>query len=475
MYRKRILTILILCIVLPMLLGACTGNSDYIIQITPAGETRITLEYGASFEDPGAEGVLINTSKQTQEPVGVTVSGEVDTQTVGVYMLCYKAQYRDYVGTAYRRVTVVDTQAPTITLTADPDRYTLPNETYVEEGYAAVDDYDGDLTNRVQRVETRENITYTVKDSSGNITSVIRPIVYNDPIAPELTLKGDNFMVITAGDDYKEPGYSATDNCDGDITGKVSVSGSVNTFRPGIYKLTYTVSDSYQNTINVTRSVFVKERTVNKVNNPVNADKVIYLTFDDGPGAHTERLLDILKKYNAKVTFFVVNTRYISTIKRAAQEGHAIGIHSATHNYKAIYASEEAYFNDLEKMRGIIKDYTGIDTNLLRFPGGSSNTVSSFNRGIMTRLTRLVEEMGYSYFDWNVTSGDAGETRSASGVYRNVISRIGNRKAAVVLMHDIKSFTVDAIEQIIVWGLENGYTFLPLNEGSPTCHHGINN
>lgn len=475
MYRKTIVTILILCVIVSMLLGACAGVDSYIIQITPAGETRITLEYGESFEDPGAEGLLINTAKQTQEPVEITVSGTVDTQKVGVYTLCYRAQYRDYIGTAYRRVTVVDTQAPAITLTADPERYTLPNETYVEEGYTAVDGYDGDLTDRVQRVETKESITYTVKDSSGNITSVVRPIVYNDPIAPELTLKGDSFMVITAGEDYKEPGYAATDNCDGDITGKVSVSGSVNTFRPGTYKLTYTVSDSYQNTVSLSRSVFVKEREVNKVNNPVNAEKVIYLTFDDGPGAHTERLLDILKKYNAKATFFVVNTGYISTIKRAAQEGHAIGIHSASHNYKAIYASEEAYFNDLEKMRSIIKDYTGIDTKLLRFPGGSSNTVSSFNRGIMTRLTKLVEEMGYSYFDWNVTSGDAGETRYASGVYRNVISGVGNKKRAVVLLHDIKSFTVDAIEQIIVWGLDNGYTFLPLDQGSPTCHHGINN
>ena len=475
MRAKKILTILLVCVMVSVMLDACVDGGDYIIQITPIGERQITLEYGAEFQDPGAEGVLINVSTQEETSIEVTVSGEVDTNTVGSYMLCYKAHYKNHVGTAYRRVTVVDTQLPTITLTADPEYYTLPNEAYVEEGYTASDGYDGDLTQQVKRVETKETVTYTVKDSSGNITSIVRQIVYNDPIPPEITLSGNDYMVISVGDDYIEPGYAATDNCDGDITGQVSCSGSVNTFRSGTYKLTYTVSDAYQNTAQVTRTVFVKEREVDKVNDLTKTDKVIYLTFDDGPGAHTERLLDILAKYNAKATFFVVDTRYISTIKRAAEEEHAIGIHTATHDYHKIYASEEAYFSDLEEMSGIIYDHTGIDTKLIRFPGGSSNTVSSFNEGIMTRLTKLVEEKGYTYFDWNVSSGDAGETRSANGVYRNVISGVGTKEKAVVLLHDIKSYTVDAIEKIIVWGLDNGYTFLPLDQDSPACHHAVNN
>ena len=475
MYKKSLLTILLVCVMVLVMLGACVDRGDYIIQITPIEERQITLEYGAEFQDPGADGVLINTSTQEETPIEVTILGEVDTNTVGSYMLCYRAEYNGYVGTAYRRVTVVDTQAPVITLTADPEYYTLPNEAYVEEGYTASDGYDGDLTQQVKRVETKETVTYTVMDSSGNITSVVRQIVYNDPIPPEITLSGNDYMVISVGDDYIEPGYAATDNCDGDITGQVSCSGSVNTFRSGTYKLTYTVSDAYQNTAQVTRTVFVKEREVDKVNDLTKTDKVIYLTFDDGPGAYTERLLDILAKYNAKATFFVVDTRYISTIKRAAEEEHAIGIHTATHDYHKIYASEEAYFSDLEEMGSIIYDHTGIDTKLIRFPGGSSNTVSSFNEGIMTRLTKLVEEKGYTYFDWNVSSGDAGETRSANGVYRNVISGVGTKEKAVVLLHDIKSYTVDAIEKIIVWGLDNGYTFLPLDQNSPTCHHAVNN
>ena len=206
-----------------------------------------------------------------------------------------------------------------------------------------------------------------------------------------------------------------------------------------------------------------------------NAEKIIYLTFDDGPGPETERLLDILKKYNVQATFFVVNTAYISTIQRAAQEGHTIAMHTMTHRFKEIYASEEAFFADLYGMQAVIQSYTGTAPMLMRFPGGSSNTISSFNEGIMTRLTQQVTEKGFVYFDWNVDSKDAGGASSPLEVFNNVTYSVSNKTESVVLMHDIKSYTVDAIEPIIVWALENGYTFLPLTETCPTCHHPVHN
>lgn len=480
MDKKRFWIPVLICVVALVLFSAAaawnSGTNEYTMQVTLEGDREIFLEYGQPYEELGAKAAFFGTHLHKEpEVVDVETSGEVDTAKVGTYTVRYTALYGDYVGTAYRRIHVVDTQAPTITLVADPEHYTLPTETYKEEGYSASDGYDGDLTDQVKRTATKEAVTYTVKDASGNMTSVTRQIVYDDPIPPELKLKGKDFVVVNAGNDYKEPGYTATDNCDGDITGRVKISGSVNTFKPGKYTLTYTVKDSYDNAVSTTRTVFVKEREVNKVNNTSNAKKVIYLTFDDGPGSETPRLLDILKKYNVRATFFVVNTRYISTIKRAAAEGHTIAIHTTTHNFKEIYASEDAYFKDLYKMQDIIKKYTGKTSTLIRFPGGSSNTISSFNSGIMTRLTCEVEEKGFQYFDWNVDSDDAGRTRTSYGVYSNVVSGIGSKKQAVVLMHDIKSYTIDAIERIIVWGLDNGYTFLPLSADSPTFHHSVNN
>lgn len=480
MYRRYLWTILLCCLLVPAVLGAAVyvlvnNTCDGQVQLSLNGERMITLEYGEGYTDAGASAVIVDGESGETTQTEVTTVGGVDTEKVGVYTIRYTASGKGSMGTAYRRVEVVDTQSPVIELVSDPEKYTLPGSDYEEEGFTAFDNYDGDLTEQVHRTVTKNAVIYTVRDSSGNLARVTRPIIYNDPVAPELKLAGDALMVIDVGNDYIEQGYTANDNCDGDVTGRVQITGGVDTFHAGKYILTYTVTDSYQNTASTTRTVFVKEREVSKINDPFAGSKFIYLTFDDGPGANTPRLLDVLQKYNVPATFFVVNTGYISTIQRAANEGHTIAIHTTTHKFKQIYASEEAFFNDLYTMQDIIKQHTGQTAMLMRFPGGSSNTISSFNDGIMSRLTKQVEEKGFTYFDWNVDSKDAGGAKTAKQVYNNVVSGIGDKENAVVLMHDIKSYTIDAIEKIIVWGLENGYTFRALTADSPTCHHRVNN
>ena len=123
----------------------------------------------------------------------------------------------------------------------------------------------------------------------------------------------------------------------------------------------------------------------------------------------------------------------------------------------------------------MIREQTGGYTTLFRFPGGSSNTVSSFNKGIMTRLTADMNARGYQYFDWNVDSDDAGRTRSTAGVYRNIINGCSGRTACVVLQHDVKDYSVAAVRSVIEWGLENGYVFRALDMTSPTAHHPVAN
>ncbi|MBQ8814288.1 MAG: polysaccharide deacetylase [Lachnospiraceae bacterium] len=209
----------------------------------------------------------------------------------------------------------------------------------------------------------------------------------------------------------------------------------------------------------------------------IERGKVIYLTFDDGPGKYTAELLDILAKYDIKATFFVTggNEGYFDMIGRAKDEGHTIGIHCYNHDYKKVYASEHAYFADLEKIDEIIFDQTGERAQLVRFPGGSSNISSKFNPGIMTRLTGMVEEKGYRYFDWNVLSGDAGDTKDTEEIIRNMIDGILKKDISVVLQHDLYDYSIAAVEEVILWGLENGYAFLPLSMESPTIHHPIAN
>ena len=247
----------------------------------------------------------------------------------------------------------------------------------------------------------------------------------------------------------------------------------VDVYRPGDYVLTYSVADSFGNSASTQRTVTVE---IAQMNPGSSTGKIIYLTFDDGPSNDTARLLDILAKYDVKATFFLVNTGNIGIASRIAAEGHTVAIHTATHNFSYIYSSEDAYYADLYRMQGIIADLTGQTSYLMRFPGGSSNTVSAaYSKGIMTRLTQSVRERGFRYFDWNVDSNDAGGAQTAEEVFQNVVRGVEGKNTAIVLQHDTKSFSVDAVERIIIWGLANGYIFLPLTEGSPSCAHGVYN
>jgi peptidoglycan/xylan/chitin deacetylase (PgdA/CDA1 family) len=210
---------------------------------------------------------------------------------------------------------------------------------------------------------------------------------------------------------------------------------------------------------------------------PPNGAKIVYLTFDDGPSGYTAELLDVLKKYNVKATFFVTcnHAGNRNMITRAYNEGHSIGLHTCSHDYAKVYASDEAYFNDLNSISNLVVTLTGVESKLVRFPGGSSNTVSKkYSKGIMTRISKELTNRGYIYFDWNVSSGDAGGAKNTDEVVNNV-TRALKGNYSIVLQHDIKQFSVKAVERIIQFGLKYGFTFKALDMTSPTAHHRINN
>ncbi len=443
----------------------------YCVELQLIGEETVTLEYGEEYVELGAAAVGYGTVEDlSRVAVEVNISHDMDLQQIGSYTVTYTAQYNGVSRTAERKVEVVDTTPPEIQLTQIPDSYTLPGQTYQEEGFTAFDSYDGDVTGLVERTEAEGVVTYTVTDSSGNQARAQRKIFYNDPEPPVLTLLGEQVVTIQAGEEWVDSGCTATDNADGDLTQQIQVDGEVDPFVAGSYQLTYQVADSYGNTASVERTVVVEP--VAAPDSVAPNGKVIYLTFDDGPWEDTPELLSVLDKYQVKATFFVIKTKYIDMLKDIADAGHSIGIHSKTHRYETIYSSEDAFFDDLYDMQDIIYQHTGIRTTLIRFPGGSSNRVSQkYCTGIMTRLVKAVESLGFQYFDWNVDSDDAGNAKTADAVYQNVIEGVQDQQYAVVLMHDTQSYSVDAVERIIRWGLENGYTFRALEETSPVCHH----
>ena len=209
-----------------------------------------------------------------------------------------------------------------------------------------------------------------------------------------------------------------------------------------------------------------------------SSGKVAYLTFDDGPSVNTMKILDILDRYNVKATFFVIyHGGMTKQYKAIVSRGHTLALHSYTHDYSKIYKSEKAYFADLKKIHDYVEDVTGVDSRIIRFPGGSSNTVSNkYNKGIMKTLKKSVAKKGYYYHDWNVDSTDAaGRNRKASLLLKNVKSGTGKKKVINVLMHDTgksKMTTVEALPSIIEYLKKQGYSFEAITEDSTLIQHG---
>lgn len=405
--------------------------------------------------------------------IKVKIKDNINKDKIGNYKITYELNFI-FNTKKVVNVKVVDKENPVIELSGEEEVNACPNKSYTEDGYKAIDNYDGELTDKVS-VDIRDGkIVYSIKDSSGNETIKERIINYKDETKPTIKLNGGSTIVYNLGGHYKENGYSATDNCNGNLTNKVKVEGAVNTKKAGSYKIKYTVSDDANNITTVTRTVVVRNTKAASGNN----DKgVIYLTFDDGPHAtYTKKILDILKKYNVKATFFVTCSGPDSLIVREHNEGHTVALHTASHNYKTVYSSVDNYFKDLNKVSDRVYRLTGVRSKVIRFPGGSSNTISrNYSPGIMSTLSIEVVNRGYNYFDWNITSGDAGSTTSAKGVFNNVKNGLSKSRGNVVLMHDIKPYTANAIEDIVQYGLKNGYEFRALTYETRPTRHGINN
>ena len=211
---------------------------------------------------------------------------------------------------------------------------------------------------------------------------------------------------------------------------------------------------------------------------PESGGKTIYLTFDDGPSPNTPRIISILNSYGIKATFFVKNTSYNGYMKDIVDNGNVIALHSYTHDYKRIYSSDEAFYQDLQDISDLVYLQTGVRSNIMRFPGGGSNTVSKkYSPGIMTRLTQGVADRGYIYYDWNCSSGDAIKNTVPKDTIVANCKRVPAAKNVIVLLHDTdaKGTTVEALPEIIEYYQSCGYTFSTITADTPPVHHKVNN
>ena len=251
-----------------------------------------------------------------------------------------------------------------------------------------------------------------------------------------------------------------------------------NSHKTGSYTIIYKVTDLSNNQTLFKRQVKVVEKL--EIGTSIESnEKIVYLTFDDGPSENTKKIMDILDKYNAKATFFVTgrNQKYNYLIKDAYNAGHTIGLHTYSHDYQTVYSSVEAYFDDLNKVGQMVKNEIGFVPHYIRFPGGSSNTISrKYCQGIMSTLTKEVIEKGYQYYDWKGDSTDAsGNHVAVDKLIRN--GTLCHDNNVMILCHDTqaKDTTVQALPAIIEHYRKLGYTFKGIDDTTYTPQQGVNN
>lgn len=190
--------------------------------------------------------------------------------------------------------------------------------------------------------------------------------------------------------------------------------------------------------------------------------KTIYLTFDDGPSERTDEILEILKRQDVKATFFVIGKTDEAAKKRMkaiVEDGHALAMHSYSHDYKKIYASVDAYLDDMYQIFCLIRDTTGQTPTMFRFPGGSIN---AYNYNIYQEISAEMLRRGFVPYDWNASSGDAAKAKvKASDITKNIVAGGKKTHRGIVLCHDAsaKTETVKGLESAIVQLKEAGYIF----------------
>ncbi len=440
------------------------------IYLTLNGTNTVEVNYDETYKEDGFKAEYCNKYMKIFCK-DITDKVKVETEKVSNKKdnITYDIQYNNEEEIKNRVIEYKDLEEPVITL-VDNNTFTCPNKDYVEEGYSAIDNVDGDITDKVIVTKENDKVIYSVEDSSGNKKVVIREIKYKDTTPPNISLSGGENTYVYINQNYNELGYNVSDNCDENVF--VTTDSNIDTSKTGNYEITYNAIDSSGNKKSVKRKVTVYDDTSQIPKN----GRIVYITFDDGPGPYTKQILDILDRYNIKVTFFVTHqfSNYEYLIKEEYEKGHAIAVHTYTHRYENVYSSVDSYINDFNMMNDVIFNQTGIRTKLFRFPGGSSNKIKSAAKGVVTEIANKMTELGYTYFDWNVDSNDV-SSKSSTTIYNNVVKGINANKNSVVLMHDINKLNIESIEMIINYGLNNGFTFLPLTESSPTAHHHINN
>ena len=288
---------------------------------------------------------------------------------------------------------------------------------------------------------------------------------HNKAAAAEIILEGENEMEWTCGIPYQDPGFTAHGEEGEDLTDAVRISGEVVCWRVGDYELVYDLLKEKAVIASVSRTVHVIPAELPET---VMPERTIYLTFDDGPCENTELVLETLAKYNIKATFFIIAGRshYLELLPRIVEEGHTLGIHCYSHHYESLYWDSDSFFTDFMKAQEVVYQYTGSYAHVSRMPGGSrtAHNLAITLKGYFDELREMMHNMGVRYYDWNVQPESYKET---DGVIWNFTHPDKEYDFAIVLQHDTRGYSVLALDTMIQWALDQGYSFAPIDLTTP--------
>lgn len=237
----------------------------------------------------------------------------------------------------------------------------------------------------------------------------------------------------------------------------------------GYYKESINKQNSSEQTKEITSNVTSLQVLAEQVPEEENVEKKVFLTFDDGPSEVTETVLKQLNEHGIKATFFLIGGQITEEkeelVRKMAEEGHEIGIHTYTHEKDQIYASAQAYIDDVVKTSERIEEVIGKKPVYYRFPWGSVNCYICNYR---TEVIEGLAAMGYQYIDWNVSGEDSVGCPSIQTIYSNVRKDYNKYNEPVVLMHDSASneLTAETLPDIIKLFESAGYQFGAIGERS---------
>ena len=371
------------------------------------GDEEITVVIGNQYTDAGVEASYFGQDLQAE----VVVDGNIDVQNVNEYKLEYILTKGLTRRTVSRTVKVVDKLSPEITLKGEKE-YTLCGREFVEPGFTAIDDYDGDITDNVEVIKASDKITYKVKDRSGNETIVTRKLNSKDNIKPTISLKGSEILTIKKNGSYEEYGAIANDNCDGEISSNIKIEKNIDTTKVGDYPVTYIATDASNNETRITRIVKVfEESDMNK-----GYDEIV-----KGP-TYIKSILIVNKKYSIPSSFGGVNSDATNALKKMQADALSLGYNIPLRSGYRSYNTQKAIYENYVKTRGLTyadqrsaraghsEHQTGLAFDIGQVSQAFGNTAAGkwlatncHKYGFIIRYPKGKELItGYSYEPWHV-------------------------------------------------------------------------